>query len=256
MGFLGTPNLPSDAVSLALIDCRTIASPMMGEVQSKFQERGIDIVSVGICSFLYPAICAHPDIQFHHLGENDILAAPNSNEKTVEILREKGCKIIWGESFLEARYPKDIPYNVARIGQFAFHNLRYTDRKLKIELEKRGVQMIHVEQGYSKCSILIVSSRAFITEDVGIYRAAEKHGMNVLLLKPGYVELPGLNYGLIGGAGGLISPKTLALTGRIDTHPQRDEILNFFAREGVTPLYLTERRIFDIGSILPLKDIS
>ena len=62
----------------------------------------------------------------------------------------------------------------------------------------RAVQ-ISSRQGYSRCSVCVVSDNAIITADEGICRSAEAHGVDVLKIRPGYIDPPGFDYGFIGG---------------------------------------------------------
>ena len=76
--------------------------------------------------------------------------------------------------------------------------------------------------------------------------------MDVLRIRPGYIELIGYDYGFIGGAAFLINDHTLAFTGALDRHPDKDRILDFLAQHGVQPVFLTEVPIFDIGGAVAL----
>lgn len=45
---------------------------------------------------------------------------------------------------------------------------------------------------------------------MGIYKTLIKENFDVLLIPFGDIELPGLNYGFIGGVGGMISSNSMA----------------------------------------------
>ena len=58
------------------------------------------------------------------------------------------------------------------------------------ELEARGLlELIDVPQGYSKCSTVVLDERSIITYDRGIIKACEGRGLEVLEIRPGFVEL-------------------------------------------------------------------
>ena len=119
----------------------------------------------------------------------------------------------------------------------------------------RAVQ-ISSRQGYSRCSVCVVSDNAIITADEGICRSAEAHGVNVLKIRPGYIDLPGFDYGFIGGASFKISDTKLAFTGRLDSHPDAEQMIGFASLHNVDIVYITDKPAFDIGGAIPITEAS
>ena len=76
--------------------------------------------------------------------------------------------------------------------------------------------------------------------------------MDVLQIRPGHIALEGYDYGFIGGASFLLDSNTLAFTGHLDVHPDRDRILDFLRQHGVSAVFLTESPVFDIGGAVRL----
>lgn len=247
--FIKIPYIPQNPVSLALIDGRygTILMESLGK-------RKIKPILVGPCSDLYPSISSHPDIQCHPLGGNKVIIAPNANESLKNQLIQHDFDLIVGHTRLESNYPNNIAYNVARIGSVAFHNEKYTDPVLKEILQGQGVEFIHVNQGYSKCSVSIIDEYSMITSDRGIARIAEEIGLNVMVISPGYIRLPGLDYGFIGGATGLIGENDLGLIGNLESHVDKEKVEAFLKMRGKTPISLCKFPLVDIGSLIPLKE--
>jgi hypothetical protein len=101
-----------------------------------------------------------------------------------------------------AIYPADVPFNVACAGSMAFHRSDRTAPEIRSFLEGKGIPLIHVRPGYSRCSTVLVDDGRIITADRGIHEAALAHGAMSLLVRPGFVELPGYRHGFIGGASG------------------------------------------------------
>ncbi len=246
--FIQIPFIPENPVSLALIDSRYRA-----RLEDALKNKKIEPIFVEPCTDLYPSISCHPDIQCHPLGGNRIVIAPNASESLKNQLIQHNFEIIVGNTRLESNYPNNIAYNVARIGRFAFHNKRYTDPVLMAELQNQGVDFVHVNQGYAKCSVSIIDEQSVITSDIGIARAALKVGLNVLIITPGFIELPGLDYGFIGGATGLLSRRDLGLVGNWHIHTDNRKIEFFLNSRGKTPVTLGKFSFSDIGSIIPLK---
>ena len=140
------------------------------------------------------------------------------------------------------------------MGRWYFHNLKYTDRRLREQLERLEAEPVHVEQGYSKCSILPVDKNSIVTTDVGIARAAEKKGLDVLYLENEHsIRLPGLNYGFIGGACGMVSKSVCVINGCLEKLTSGKALVSFLSKKQIMVKELSKDYVTDIGSILPLS---
>ena len=124
-----------------------------------------------------------------------------------------------------------------------------------LTIGNRAVQ-ISSRQGYSRCSVCVVNDNAIITADEGICRSAEARGVDVLKIRPGYIDLPGFDYGFIGGASFKISDTKLAFTGRLDRHPDAERIIEFVSLHNVDIVYITDKPAFDIGGVIPITEAS
>lgn len=248
MNFINSPNLPDKPVINVIADGR-----ISDETYRGLKAFGMEIIKTERHEAVYPAISFHPDIMLHHLGGKYMVYAPNTHKKLLDRLTALGMELIQGQTGLSSKYPGNIAYNVARIGMLAFHNLKYTDPILRSELEKRNVELIHVNQGYAKCSISIVDAGSIITSDKGIARMAEKKGLDVLLLDEDEdILLPGLGKGLIGGATGLIDKSKWLIVGNIEHIKSAKKIIDFLEEKGIKVVSTSKEQVKDIGSILPL----
>lgn len=248
MKFIQEPNLPEDKVSLAAVDSR-----ISRKTEDALLALGIGLIRIRPHPELYDAVCCHPDMMLHHIGGNVIVYAPGTDAEAVSQLEARGFRMVMGQSILAPKYPLDIAYNVARVGKWYFHNLKYTDSRIRTCLEQIGAEPVHVEQGYSKCSILPVDSNSIITADAGIARAAEKKGIDVLLLECGdSIRLPGLDHGFIGGACGMISDTVCAVNGCIEKLRDFDNMVSFLLKRNKSIVQLSDECVTDIGSIIPL----
>ena len=249
MAFVTNPNLPENAVTLAVVDGRISI-----EAENALMNLGAKILKLMPHPALYTAVCCHPDMLLHHIGGETIVYAPGTDPTLLDALLLNGFYLLKGESILSPAYPTDIAYNIARVGSKYFHNLKYTDPVIKKELFKQDIEPIHVEQGYSKCSILPVDANSIITTDAGIAKAAEKKGFEVLLVDcERSICLPGLNYGFIGGAGGMIGNSVCALNGSVDVLNCSKKLSSFVLKKNIIIKELSDSVVTDIGSILPLK---
>lgn len=249
--FIAKPNLPEGKVSLCVIDMRA-----KKEVIENIKKYGADVILSGRCRELYDSVSCHPDMYMHHLGGKYIVAAPNAPDDTMRELANRGFNIIRGEKAAAGKYPDNVAYNVARIGDWAVCNIKHTDRILLNYFHDMNIKLIDVKQGYAKCSICIVNAGALITSDEGIYRVLLKYGFDILKIRPGHIELPGLNYGFIGGASGLLDAGTMFFAGNLLTHPDYNNIEIFLKKYNINTKPLSNEVLFDVGSIIPLKEYS
>lgn len=192
-------------------------------------------------------VSGHPDIQvFLHGGV--AFVHPDIDKNFLKIL-SRCCDVKTGLTHLAKSYPKDVAYNIAAAGNFAFHKKNATDPAIKDYLQKFNITIINVKQGYSKCSTLIISDRSIITADKSIHNEALKNGFDSLLISPGYIDLPGYKYGFIGGATGIFK-NNIVITGNIDHHPDRDIIYSFIEDRGMTIILLSDEPALDTGSLM------
>lgn len=242
------PNLPTDNVNAVIIDGR---APL--KIKEMLMEHNISIILTLEHPDVYPSVAYHPDIMFHHIGENVIVYAPNTPSILINSLNEMGFEMKRGYTFLGNKYPDTIAYNIARVGNYAFHNTRYTDPVVKELLLKRGIELIHVKQGYSKCLTCIVDANSIITSDLDIYKKATKVGIDVLLVEPDRaIRLEPFDMGFIGGTTGLIGKNKLAFTGDLRIHKNYKEILSFLSLKAVDVVMLNDERLMDLGTIIPI----
>jgi len=199
------------------------------------------------------AISYHPDIVIHPIKRNKIIVAPNVYYYYKDILSNTSIEIIKGEKELERNYPKNIAYNVARVSEYAIHNIKYTDEVVKYHLKKEGIEFINVNQGYTKCSMAIIDDNSIITSDKSIKKALSSLNIDILTIDEGYIDLQGLDYGFIGGCTGVITSNEVLFTGTFKNHPDYNKIINFLLKKGKSPITLSENNIIDLGSIIPLN---
>ncbi|MBZ2175596.1 hypothetical protein K8M07_10150 [Schnuerera sp. xch1] len=241
------PFVPNRYTNTVIVDGR-----ISTEMFNTLQKLNLKVVPTIQCKEVSESISYHPDIVLHPINHNTVIVAPNVFDYYKEKLFGMGIKIIKGETKLTEEYPSDIAYNIARVHNFAIHNFKYTDEKLKYYLKKENLEFIHVEQGYTKCSIAIISNKAIITADYPIYRKLTKLGIDSLLIEPGYIKLEGYPYGFIGGTCGNISKESIVFSGKLIEHPDRFKIIKFLKKYKKDIIYLSNDIIRDIGSLISL----
>lgn len=231
---------------LYVVDCRYFDA-----VQAAFSGEGIFLPSV-CCRELAEPISCHPDMTLCPVGEGVVVCAPSVFEAYSKTLSPFGIQLVQGEKSLGRDYPEDIAYNVLNTRHFSFARWESTEEKISRLLTERGVTRLRVAQGYSRCAALAVGD-GIITADASIARAAGQAGLSVLQLQPGNIELPGYDYGFIGGASGILNEKTAAFFGSLDLHPEGAAIRRFVAEQGFTCREIPGQPLTDIGTILSLN---
>lgn len=205
------------------------------------------------CNYVYDAINGHPDIQLNVLKNdsfNKIIIQQNISEKFKEILKLNDINYIVSKNTLSNTYPNDIILNSLILENYFIHTLKYSDENL---LNSQNSKIhIDVPQGYTKCSILPVREKALITSDKGIFNSLKNYDFDILLLPPGDILLPSLNYGFIGGVGGMVSNNKMAFFGDLDSYTWGDQIKKFLFKYDVLPIALRKGKLIDRGSLFTL----
>lgn len=248
MKYLRSPNLPEGRVDTVLI-----SSQADTQMIRSLESFGIRMIHIHNSAYLEPPVASHPDLLFHHLGNNLIMAIP-PDEDTDGILRELNFDPVYVNPFSDQKYPANVALDAARIGNYLICNPKYTNQKILAYCEKNGITTIPVNQGYAKCSVCVVDDHSIITADPRIAIAAEKNGMSVLKITEGYIKLPGYPYGFIGGCSGKLAPDVMAFAGKLSTHPDYKGITEFLNDRGIAAQSLCDGQLTDIGGIIPLTE--
>ncbi len=220
-----------------------------GEILDSLKRKGVRYYLSCRHPNLPEPIATHPDIQIHFIDNKTAVVAPEVYDYYDNLIGEE-VKILKGDTKLSGTYPLDCAYNVTRLGKFIIGNLSYMDTKIKQIYQDRGFEFIHINQGYSKCSICVVDDISVITEDEGIYKALVPHNINVLKLNSGTVTLDGFDYGFIGGATGFVSDKVLAFCGNPSMESYFESMEEYINSKSVDIIYLSSTKLKDYGSIL------
>lgn len=239
--FLNEPNLPTGAVTDVVVS---------GSDESLINA----LAKIGIYSHqiqksynLEPFCANHADILTYHLGSGSFIA-DNTAKNALN-----NCNI-YETVNLSSPYPNDCLLNAADIGDYLICNSKITHRTILKESEKRNKLVIHVNQGYAKCSVCIIKRNTFITDDESIYTECSKmNGISILFVSKGSVALKCQNYGFLGGASGLISENTVFFNGDLRFHKDYIAIEQFLSYHNVKYTDIKNKPLTDVGSIIPIK---
>ncbi len=243
MSFVEKPNLPSDKASLVV--CGTDDELIL----NFFKKESIKVLKNDKNQNIDTAVASHVDMALLHLGYNKILI--DKGQKSLKnILSKHGFKIFETETEIKGSYPNDVKLNVIISGNKVMCNLKYCDSAIHNLLPDK--RFIHVNQGYSKCSVLVVNEDAIITDDESVYRKTVNSNVDCLLVSKGDVSLDGHQYGFIGGASGKIKEDTVVFFGDITKHRDFDKINTFLSRHNCSFVCTDTEKLRDIGGIVPL----
>lgn len=188
-------------------------------------------------------LAGHADLSIFAAGRT-VVAAGGIYSYLVQTCQFKGYSVLPASMGQKSRYPADAGLCICDTGRYIIANPAVMDPALVPFLHGR---MIQVAQGYSRCAVVAADDHSIISADPGICRAARTAGMDVLQIAPGFVQLDGFPYGFLGGAVIRLTDNTVAFTGKLDDHPDKNRIVDFLHDHGQTVRFLTDKPVFDVG---------
>ena len=173
-------------------------------------------------SRFYPEpVGAHPDTLIGKI-DAEILVC-DKEESVKKALDDIGAKYKISNHTPGEKYPLDCGLNFLTLEEKLIGRLDIISSEAKEYAISRGYELINIKQGYAKCSCLAVRDK-IITADEGICRALRPHGIDVIKITSGNIDLNPFEYGFIGGACGMIDDDTIMFFGDIRSHPDGDTI--------------------------------
>ena len=183
------------------------------------------------------AISSHPDLRICRLGGS-------GHERA----------LFCGTSELGGTYPENARFCAVFLSRYMLHRLDITHESLLTETKRRGLTPVHVRQGYTKCSTVVVDGSAVISSDAGICAAISQLGDVALLsVSPGYVSLPGFDYGFLGGASGRVGDEII-FNGDLSAHPDHERIRSFIDARGLRLRHFPGLPLTDVGTIIEYEE--
>lgn len=221
------------------------------EVEKENLEKlGFTVLAVPPSGILYEAVCGHPDMLLNIIHKNTIMVHSDMQIDFIDKLKNFNIDIVVSQSSLQKNYPYNVLLNAVNLDNLFMHNVKYTDAELLNLVRNKKIK--NVNQGYTKCSTAVISSTAIMTSDKGIALSAQEESLDVLLLPPGDISLPGLDYGFIGGCCGLLEAGLLAFYGNLNYYTYGKEIMNFLKKHNVEAAFLRQGKLIDRGSIFTI----
>jgi len=209
-----------------------------------------DLIELETSGITYDAISGHPDIFVHAAGKQ-LIVAPNTPEKYVQALKDFGVEITFGEQPVGEKYPASSAYNVVSTPGLLIHNFRNTDSVITTLME--DADLIHVDQGYTRCNLLALDDDHFITSDEMIKRVLDRFGKDCLYAKPNGIILEGFKNGFLGGCCG-IHGKKIFIIGSLKHYAPGDIVREYLESHAYDIVELYNGQLFDGGSILFIEE--
>lgn len=204
-----------------------------------------EIILFSTDNITYPAISGHPDIFFYQTG-TELIVAPNLPEKYKRMLLVHNIHFVEGESAIGNKYPGTAKYNAVCTPSHLIHNFRHTDAAITGRADDR--ELIHVDQGYTRCNLLPLENDHFITSDAGIARVLGRYGLNHLYVEPSVIMLPGMKHGFFGGACGVHHHQVFIL-GSLSHCTEGSKVRDYLQELNYQVIELCDGPLFDGGSL-------
>ncbi|MCL2290647.1 MAG: hypothetical protein FWC34_08100 [Bacteroidetes bacterium] len=193
----------------------------------------------------YQEISGHPDI-FFFPSENHVIVASNTPSYFINFLKNKGISIKIGHNSIGSQKENSTCYNVVMTENFIIHNRKFTDTVILENFSDKT--FIHVNQAYTRCSLLPLKNDTFITSDKGIEKELSKHGLTCLYISPKEILLPGYPHGFIGGCMGVYE-NNIFLIGYPKYHSEGEKLESFLRENNYKLISLYDGKFFDGGGV-------
>ncbi len=243
--FIKYPNLPEGKVESIICGTKD------RKIIDFFQRRNIRVITSSPNKNIEDSVSLHADMAALHIGKDEIVIDKNQTVLYEELIKS-GMTVYLTENAIVGEYPSDVGLNFTLINDLLVGKLKCADPAVKGLLD--GKNMINVNQGYCKCSMLVVDENSVITDDESIHRKIQNYGIESLLISKGDITLNGHEYGFIGGASGKISKEEIVFFGDIRNHSNYAEIASFIETHGCRFCCTDEDNLRDIGGFISITE--
>jgi len=197
-------------------------------------------------NIVYDAVSGHPDMFFCPV-DGEWVVAPDVPWKYKKQLIKKEISFCEGENSVGEIYPQTAFYNAVVSEKYLIHNRKVTDPVIK--QKAIGKTAIHVNQAYTRCSLLPLSQDRFVTSDEGIYQTLLKTGVEIYYFSPKGILLPGFRNGFLGGCCGIFENRVFII-GQLSFYPEGGKLRSVLQHCNYEIIELYDGPLFDGGSLL------
>lgn len=216
-----------------------------------------NILALPSINNVYEEISSHVDIYISKIKDTLIIEKAMYDNIKEKVLDNDIC-IVRGNETVKNPYPNDILYNVCVIGNNAIHNFKYTDKKLLEIIDKKGLNKININQGYSNCSIAVIDDNSAIVSDKKIANILQEYGIDTLYIdekldiklldkKGNYSKMSGF----IGGAIERMENNVIVF-GDLNKIDKENKIRNFITSRNLNVIDFKGFDVIDYGGIIKI----
>lgn len=216
--------------------------------QEKLKDFGT-LIPFSTSGITYESISGHPDVFIVRVGKQWVVA-PNTPAEIKTAMAGTGVEMVEGELCVGEHYPETSRYNAVVTEKLVIHNFRNTDSTITDLAGDRD--LVHVDQGYTRCNLLHLGGKNFITSDRGIYRVLEYYKQDILYVDPEIIRLHGQHNGFFGGCCGIHDNKVFII-GALDQFPDGEKVREYVAGCNMEIVELYDGPLFDGGGLIFLR---
>ena len=212
---------------------------------------GFSVISLPPFSALDPRVASHPDMLMLPLGDRLLVHRQYYKEAKTEIdqiVARSSLSLVLTDDEVGTEYPRDVFLNLAVVGTSIIGRKESMSQSAIRYASEKHLRIVNVNQGYAKCSTVVLGDKALITADPTIEKAGIALSLDVLRISEGSVSLDGYDHGFIGGASGVYN-NTLFFCGNVMTHPDGKAIVDFCHGHRFDCVFLSDEPLVDAGTI-------
>jgi hypothetical protein len=216
----------------------------------EFQKLRYKIIPTDTINIFHEPEQKHADMQILNINQKVFLL--NESSQLCQKLASYNPTVISQKT--GKSYPENVLLNFLYLNNTLYGKLSVIPAELKRYCIENEIKMLNVNQGYCRCSTLVVNENAVITADTSIEIAMKNEGIEVLKISSGSILLDGFDYGFIGGASAKTDEKTVVFFGDITKHPDY-KIIEKFCKKHNTEIKILccQMPLTDIGGATILK---
>ncbi|MDO9510678.1 MAG: hypothetical protein Q7J34_02875 [Bacteroidales bacterium] len=204
-----------------------------------------ELIRFNASPMAYPPIGSHPDVFLCNTGRY-VVYAPGTPAYVLNAISDYGFPLKIGKRSLGNQYPSTAAYNCVITNDFLIHKEGCTDKSILEDCQ--SLQFVSVNQAYTRCSLLALNERNFITSDRRIEKVLKALQCEVLYLPSDDVVLPDYPHGFIGGCMGILGNRIFT-TGSFNGIKDGYLARAFIKDRGFELIELTKGSMIDVGGI-------
>ncbi len=211
------------------------------------------VIEVPRDSRVYPAIASHSDIFACTINNRLFIDSELADSLKKNSIALPGKTTVL-KGLVKGKYPGTIPFNNRQAGSLVIHHLDHMPEEIRRYCASENLEPVHVNQGYTGCSTLVLDETHLITADRGIAKTAGEKGVDCLIISPGSIRLLDQMEGFIGGAAAVVDGEVL-FHGTLESHKDRVKIKGFIEKAGLSWRSLGDMPLTDMGGVVQWQAI-